>query len=393
MIVALHPDQPAEYYTSIKELFGDTQKLEEKEGRFGFFGGLIIVCFVFSLLPIIPWILSIVLPRLFRPENISVLGYGFSPGSFWFLWPTCFITFLVLLITLMVTRGPSEEMRSRRLSPVQMRFAYCYGTVDEIKKYQTNRLYRHIEKAQSYLDRLARSLWDLTVPASILGLPEARIHYRHLYLHEAELARTGAPAGRILGGLTPRVKWFKLDPQTEKILNAIFKLPSKFDDRLKDKRDLSTLARALTELATHLYTEIPEIFEGTEDDRRQWEETGNTALNTFADQVNALSPYRAEAKAVSPHETVSRQVVSTGWKLTSFFVHENVLVCFVAWYLLSLLLIGSGFWIAFHYVPTLAVDTVIMSTIVGGPVAGAITAVTIARIGRPRPSSTERESQ
>jgi len=386
------PARLADYYKSIEQPFAETRKVEEKERKVGFLGVLIILCFVFSLLPVIPWLLSIVLPKLAGAKTLSILGQEISVNSFWFLWPACFVLFLLLLILSLKAREPSEQVRSRLLSPAQMRFAYCYGTLREMEKYQTTRLQRYAQSAQTYLDSLFESLRELTWPYLVFHSLGPRIHP----LHEEALWRAETIQGGSLEALTHRLKWFKLDPQTQKILDAFSHLPSKFKDRLRDRKELSNLSRALTQLSTYLYTEIPEIpeiSEGSEEDNREWQEIGAAALSAFADEVNALPPYTAQLKPVSPKEAVSRRLASRGSKLAAFFVHENILIRFFSWYFLSLFLIATGFWIAFRCVPTLSVDTVIISTIVGGPVGLAITGVTIARIGGSRTTATDKQGQ
>jgi membrane associated rhomboid family serine protease len=65
------------------------------------------------------------------------------------------------------------------------------------------------------------------------------------------------------------------------------------------------------------------------------------------------------------------------------FTRENVLVGFVAWYLLTLCIIGLGLYVAVC-LTGMNLDSVVHSAIVGGPVAGAITALTIPRLRQDR---------
>ncbi len=384
------PTQLQDYYRSIERPFEETEKLEVREGEVGFFKPLFVVGLMFSLMPLIPWGLSAALPRVFGPRVLTIWSFRFSISSFWFLWPAAFGFFLVMLILAFALGRPSEELRSRQLSPAHMRFAYCYGVEDELNKYQTNRLERHLQNAQHYLDKLSKSLLRLIVHDVFIGFPEERPRP----LDEAALPSASIYSRNPIRHLTQRMRWFKLEPQTEKILSAFFDIRPKLEDRLNDKKDLSTATSALTDLAAYLYTEIPEICEGTEEEKRLCRESGDVALRNFADKLNALLPYKSEVKPVTPQEAVSRKLVSTGSKLAGLFADDNVLICFLAWYVLSLTLIGLGFWLAFRFVPSLRLDPVIVSTIVGAPVAGAITAVTIARLGRSGrpPSKPETES-
>ena len=375
--------QVRDYYSSIQGPFEETNRIESKESKVGFFKATLIFGLIFSLVPLIPWGLSVVFTKLVRPRLLAIWTMRIPTNSFWFLWPVAFALFLIALILAFRLSRPSEEQRKRRLSPAHMRFAYCFSAFEEITDYQTNKLKPHLEKAQEYLAMLSKSFLRLLLAHDVVpGSPPGNV-----IISEDEPIITGVYGFAPVTALSRRLRWFKLEPQTEKIVSAISGIDSKMEDRIKDKKDLSNIASILTDLATYLYTEIPEICDGTDEDKKQFQEYGDTALNAFADKLNALQPYKSEAEPLTPHQAVSRKFASTSSKVSAFFTHENVLVCFCAWYIFSAILICFGFWLASLLIPAFKLDTVILSTIVGGPVAGAITAVTVARLGRRGPTS------
>jgi hypothetical protein len=182
--------------------------------------------------------------------------------------------------------------------------------------------------------------------------------------------------------LTKRLSWFRFEARTHAILSAFSAFESKIKARITDKKDLPVICNALRDLAAYFYTEIPEIHLGTEEESLHLRESGDGYLLSFAKMIESLDVYHPESKTPSARESASVSLSVISAKLARPFSHENVLYCFLAWYFLSLLLIASGFLLAFHYLPGLKLDTVIVSTVVGGPVAGAITAVTIAKLRR-----------
>jgi hypothetical protein len=185
-------------------------------------------------------------------------------------------------------------------------------------------------------------------------------------------------AHRSVGERVERPKWYRLEPDTELIVRAFPRFPPRLRDRLKDRKDLVTIESVLTDLAGYLYTEIPELS-GSES-QSAFERAGVESLLSFARRINDLPPYRSEPLPQTPKEKASEKILSLGRKLSAPFNHENALVSFWAWYVLLLVLFCTGFYIAFRYVPTLKIDSTVVATIVGGPIATAATAVAIPRL-------------
>lgn len=256
-----------------------------------------------------------------------------------------------------------------------MRFAYCYGVVNEIHNYKTNHLSRHIQTASEYFETVATSL----VRARTLDLADG-IYPDQYWRTEIEFSEPQVAALRSLGFHGTRPYWYRLEPETEDILSAFGNLVPKLRDRLRDRKDLTIIELALTDLAGYFYTEVPEISDGT--DETSLRGLGMASLRSFSQKLKDLPAYSSERQRPTPEEKVSRKVVSTGQRVSALFNHENLLVAFVAWYLLLLLLFLAGFYFALHYVPGVKVDSTVITAIVGGPIATAITAVTIPRVGR-----------
>ncbi len=277
------------------------------------------------------------------------------------------VSFSLLVVVIRFARAGKAD-RERWLSTKQMRFAYCYGAMDEIRRYRTTHLGRHIETALDYLNKIGTAL----MRASTLDLAEGLYPYHYWQSEETGYHRS-------VGVRVDRPKWYRLQPETEVIVRAFPKFLPRLTDRLKDRKDLAVVESALNDLAYYLYTEIPELSEGKS--LSDLEQMGMESLLRFARQINDLPPYRSEPNP-SPKEKVSLRVIAFGRSLSAIFVHDNLLISFFVWYLLMLLLFGGGFYLAFRYVPTLKMDSTIIATIVGGPVATAVTAVAIPRLAK-----------
>jgi len=157
------PDTLEGYYRSIEDLFEQTRKLRELEGKGGTFDAITIILFVFCLLPAVPYVVSKLMRHFTGARSIHVLHVSVSSDSFWFWWIVLFVLSLMLLILRFALKGPSDEERQRALSPSQLRFAYCYGAVNEIVRYQTNRMPQHLETGRVYIDALSGVLKPVVV--------------------------------------------------------------------------------------------------------------------------------------------------------------------------------------------------------------------------------------
>jgi membrane protein implicated in regulation of membrane protease activity len=351
-----------DYFKSIREPFRETREgMAKDDGP----SGVLILIFTFCLIPLIPYLAHKLLVWLFGSMLISFYFVHLDLYSFWLLWIGLFLVSLSLMILVAKVSAPSKEEKNKWLTQRQMRFAYCYGVVDEIRNYRTNRIDRHIESAIEYLQRARASL----IPGSPLALAEpmyaAALHGDRVTIRRDKDSRP---------------KWYRLQPETELTMRAFDELVPKLRDRIKDKKDLQTVESILTALAVYYYTEIPELSSDQPDSN--FEHVGEQSLLSFANQVTGLSPYHSEEEPLTPKEKVSQKILLILHRLSLSFVHENVLIAFFAWYTLMLLLFYAGFYVAFRFVPLMKTDTTVVTAIVGGPISAAVAAVAIPRIGK-----------
>jgi hypothetical protein len=312
---------------------------------------------------LIPFTLSKIAWWVVGPSIISFRGLRFHIASFWFWWVLSFAVSLLMLVLVAKFSGVNSEEKKKWLSPPQMRFAFCYGVVEEIQNYKTNQRPVHIDAAVEFLDKTYKSMFE----DSSLNTPE-QIHLARQY------------GAMIVGpfALDNPPNWYRVHPETETILKAFREFILKLRDRLKDKKDLAGIEAALTDLAAYYYTQIPELSESKSATRF---EEGTEILFNFAQQIIALPPYRSERLNPTPKETLARKLFVAARQIGLPFSHRNVLVAFCAWLVLMIVLFWGGFYIALRFF-AVRMDSTIMTALIGGPIATAVTGATIPRLGK-----------
>ena len=220
-----------EYFQSIQEPFSDTCDGLERDGK-----GLsvaAIVFFIFSLISLLPLVASKLAWRYFGSAIVRFRVLHFHLGSFWFWWVALFVVSLVVLLLVVKVSGVSTGEKKKWLSAPQLRFAYCYAVADEIKKYRTNQLGRHIDTALEYLEKIADSI-DF-YPDQYIRRDILIAQHRGLGIDDSQ------------GATRPR--WFRLTSETELVLKAFSEFTPKLRDRIKDRKDLLEIETMLTYLA------------------------------------------------------------------------------------------------------------------------------------------------
>jgi hypothetical protein len=161
-------EETSEYFKSIQHSFEETHSVEVKS-RKNAAETFVIIAFVFSLVPLIPYAISLLLIKVVvKPISFGVLGLQASVSSLRFLWLLCFLLSLLTLFAYYKYRGPGKKLKARLLSAPNMRFGYTFGALDEIRHYQTNRRAQHLTKAADYLGELERHLGRL-IPAAYVA--------------------------------------------------------------------------------------------------------------------------------------------------------------------------------------------------------------------------------
>jgi hypothetical protein len=357
----------AEYFDSIRDDFKATL---EQRGRSEKFSGLMVVfalSITLSVVPLIPLILYLI--SRWMKFSYSFHGYALPLQSFWFWWTAAAAFFIIATFVFIKLRPKPDLKADEQLSKSQMRFAIAFALAEELSDFQKNGRQTHIHRA---LD-LESNLYSF-LPA-ILSPIAAQVYEQRLMME--------AGGRRITSNLLledyRRFDWFKLDPATDRILQAFHALHSKIHDRIKDKKDLTLIIEMLNALALYFYTEIPEKQTADKAATNDAKAVGLGALLKFADILEPLQPYDSERSPATVEEKIQKRVSVKFERLGALFVHPNLVVCFIAWLTLLTAVVVAGVLTAMHYLPNLNMDSTIVALLIGVPIASAATLTALAR--------------
>lgn len=373
-----HLDQ---YFKSIEKPFEHTLASQDETDWFDKVSNFSIFLFVFSIIPGIPYALSAFFRLLVKGTVVSVLRHNIPLSSFWLWWPTCFaVTLSALVYTQKVSPRRAKERKKDWLSQFQMRFACCYAIEDEIKKYQTNHLPQHIEKCMRLWEKLMKQLRTMLRPYTDIIPYDVPIDHIEFMSRPHWDVRSRFNLYPDLELLKDRFDWFRLERETEKVIGAFDSLPSKIRDRLKDKKDLTSAAQCLRDLAGYLYSLIPEL--SPKEGAKSLSVSGAICLGAFAERINSLEVYTSEVKVETRERHLWIGILSSIKQSVEVFSHENIFVCFFSWYIFTQVLAATTLYATLYLFPQVKVDSVIVSTLVGGPIACGVTAAAISRSRR-----------
>jgi hypothetical protein len=249
----------------------------------------------------------------------------------------------------------------------------CYATGKELEKFTKNKLAKHTQLAHQYWRRLRGMLESMF--GSIRALNSRSIHFYEVMEREGlvpYLAEDTDPIA-IRERARPRIRsffsqvlafegkysWFKLSPSTSRIVNAFDSLIVKVPGRIKDKKDIGAVAEVFFNLASYLYTTIPELSNEDGRGRDNSDDRSETALLSFVEAIEPLSAYFAERQPLEGKDKVKSKVVLLSAWIFGLFVSENQVVKFFAWWVMVQLLTFGGVAVAFHYVPNLKPELII----------------------------------
>jgi hypothetical protein len=367
-----------EYFKSIEHSLEETLASKERINWMETLEFGSILLFILSVFPAIPSFLTHIVLWAAKSNSFVIKGHSIPLGTLWIWWPTCVLAFLALMIVFIKWESlRAQENNKKRLSDPQLRFACCYATAVEITKYQTNGIQMHADRALQYWKQVRTMLARMLRPFSTnypYGIEIARSRSTHDNAWTKESRFILCPEVEIL---KYHFSWFHLNPETDSILEAFYDLPSKIQDRLKDKKDLEEVSSCLTNLSGYLYSRIPDI--PTRPGSDSLAEYGHESLKSFYEILSKLTPYATEPKAATHPAQFWKGVGSTIQALTIPFAHPNIIACFLAWYVLTLAITLLALKAVLHFLSNMTIDTVLVSLIVGGPLACAVTAVAISR--------------
>ncbi len=359
-----------EYFVSIEDLFQSTIEYTAPSGAADPVMGYAITALVLSVIPVIPTMIWAVIR--WRVPDLIFYSWGHRiPIHSWGAWWAIAVAGSILLLTALdrINRWTVPKSTPELLREAPMRFALSFALGRELQRYRKNRLPKHIREARRLWAKLVDALEDLWGPArhihltrdGVLRSPEdplsfsmvsARIEHRL-----GEVSRSRSFFSRILR-LSHDFDWFKLTESTTRIVTALDSLLVKVPTRLRDTKDIASLADVFTRLASYLYTQIPELFDLKADETVKLEELREKLLLSFCDVIEPLpAPVPKSRKRAEPEPSRSRFAQICAWA-ASTFDSDLLLLRFFSWLTLSSVLVGAASVLLLHFVPKLKVENI-----------------------------------
>jgi hypothetical protein len=376
-----------QYFDSIKQSCRETTESQRTKDWAVLLQPISFIIFFASLLTLVPRLLSKFVPWLFKSNDLLIHGIRVSLSSVWLWWFVS--TPLTLALFILVRKRGNARTHRRRKSWVpepQMRFAYCYSVVDEISSFQTNGLQKHMDSALDNWKKCQRLLYFMFRPFYMIDMPTVAMTQAQFAIDPASESQQFALFLEV-EELKRRFSWFRLESDTGATLDALAALPSKIRDRLRDKKDLSQVCSCLLQLSGYLYSRIPDVPQS--DGGESVEELGFKSRQYFVSELSLLPAYATESKPMAAKSSLFRSVVGAAGQFSSLWIHENTFICFMAWWGLTLLLTLGSLRVVLHFLPGVVVDSVLVSLIVGGPLACGVTAVALSKQLRGKQSTPE----
>jgi hypothetical protein len=350
------PKELETYYRSIEVPFWVAwRSISRRDDPTGTFLIGFLLCFV----PVFPLLASTLARVIYGSPTIHVWRLHFEPSSFWLWWPASAVASFLVLLLMGRQQGRLTAYRIRQLSPQQLRFAYCYGALDEIRRYSSSGAPQHIKSADDYLKNLMTAM----MRASTLDLAEGAYPY-HYWQSDARVGRRTSGEEPSIGIRLKLPGWYRLQPETEEIVKAFPRFVLVWQ-RAADGKDLAIVESILTDLGTFLYTEIANVPGASPGPAL--ERIGADSLLSFARKVNALLPYLRQQPKPELRGRLRQGVTALSQWITASLTHENVIRVFFAWYLFTLILEVTACIVAFKLFPTLTLDTGLMGGAIATP--------------------------
>jgi hypothetical protein len=342
----------AEYFRSIDLPFQATLKsMRATERNFlNNVAGFLAYGILFSFLPLIPAIVFSV-TKIAGVHTLSVKGIQIPLNSFLFWWWSCLVIFVAAMATTTTLSNRRSRLRKETWLPEeQLRFALSYKLMQDLRHFQLNKL-------EVFINDASRN-WDaLTTHLQRLFNPHGPSFEQTFFYQVFTLLQTG---------------WFRLDPTTLRVINGLDGLLNKLAPRIRARDDLGQVANCLELLSGYLYSLIPGI---SSSEVSNW---GIAQLSSLAEQVAGLSAYPVQSKPEASAKSSGKARAGLTF-LSGFFMHENLFLCFVAWWALLQVLVILGMFIALKLIPNLPMDSVIATSLVATPILGAAAIVAVSR--------------
>lgn len=373
-----------QYYRSLKEIYDYLVDWKEPPGLRRQASSVLfaleaasVVCLLLTVIPVLPFTLSIGLPRLDRGlTSLAILGLRLEPlMQYWVLCLVGSVASTYIFDILANYVEPPSSPPKYSLSADQVSFILVYMAFEELRLYLIDNLTEHVDKATNAIRKLLRPPFP---PRLYRRVPtDVRLARAYSRLPGSAMARQLQITSEFLNTYQP-YDWFRMDEQAETTLRALTSIPSKIYTRLVVKQDLPKLKTILEHLARWIYAYLPELEASRAPEQLQaLRQAGDREAAQFAAEMEGLTEYELPSPPV-PDETPRRPSI-----IRRILESEHMLVRFLRYFIFILILTSALSLVAVQ-VFGVQRDSAILTTISTSVLGGATLAVVPTLIKRER---------
>ena len=264
-------DEAQRYFNSISVIYSDTKKERLGKSWLEKLSSFFIFTSLFSVIPILPAILyfsALLINKFLWPNHYfsSVLSdfraiWVFLSGAL----------FLLFALFAWLENRRADLFSKRLLNDSTYLFALAYDCLIELRSYELNFQYRHLENANAYLKQY---------------LKQNRLRNLFVALSDEKEPSIGATHIKtVIEYCKNMFDWFKISDETEVIATFLKNLQEKVEQRISRKEDINILTLVFENIVIYEYAKLRKIV-------KQDDELGLdfrlTYLKKAADLTNAL---------------------------------------------------------------------------------------------------------
>jgi hypothetical protein len=352
------------YFNSVDSAFQYTLVRQGKSSPVqAWIGGPLSVFLMLSILPVFPYVLTTLVPRL-AGQSWSIVGLQIPTNSFWLWWVLCSSSALLLsLLYTPLDKRISEREKNKKIPANSMAFCHLYMAMRELRAYLVNQRKPHLADTSKHL-RLYLYWSDTYVSTTAL--------MKYLPSVTKDRAAISVSLSNLINVLRENYPWFRMTDDTTQISKAFGDFSARLLERIEQGIEIDKVLQCLGSLLAYEYSILKTPFESKAvGSGLSLAEFGNTMLCDFANSVLAMSSLQ-RSNVAAQKSTVAGALQSISHSLNGVLNHPNILICSIGWYaFLSILFIPTSLLIIKGFLH-IAMDSTIVIGIITTPFIAAI---------------------
>lgn len=330
-----------EYFESIREPYEQTLRTIRK--KTSAWVSRIIAVIVCLGVVAIPFASSRVVSFVFHQNTVSIGGHAITEVAGYTIFWSFFGSMILGLFVYGVTKDLQMRAAIRPLSQPVMVFALSYAMLRELENFQHS----------SHHHQTAVDLWGKLLTYLRWTLQDMQGAITHFH----DVPPSDYPLASYAEHFAGALRWNEVRKPEYDVVVGLNTLHTKLSQRIVKGLDVPALKNVLRGIGNFFYASIAQ----NRDDHLQltW---GYGELVRAMEIVNSLP--------LMPPEPKRAPVISV-----KVFTQGNVVVSFLAWWMLLQILFALVTFIAFRLFPALSMNAQALVTVIAGPIAGAIAVV------------------